>query len=424
MNNYAVSKTGEIESRGLYIQPCVLYISLVSIVGIAIIAIVISRFNDLFRKHALLKIHNTEMSEQLASLKVAESEMAEKLSVLKTQIENLIQTNAESSARMSEKMAQLNITDDEMATKLALLQMVDQEMSDQLDSLKLSDTAMTEKLEVLKTQIATLTQTNAESSSRMSEQLKMADQEMANQLVSIKTTNKDMTKLLGELDDDIQELAQTVESIVENNEITAKIQHTVSNITKYFEFFAKLSEYIGEERFRRIFVRSSLPQKSLFEQYATAVDIGLKCQQNFDPFVHTPILMKHFSKYYNKTHDRFYPLFCKAYAGVGENSHKRYREIMVASTPGISHPNIFTATVEDISIGGSWFKSYKHNCPPDFALLNRSITRLLHETAEEFELKFLKKILNELEEIYVFYKQYEMIGIKKGLDLPDEFDSM
>jgi len=211
-------------------------------------------------------------------------------------------------------------------------------------------------------------------------------------------------------------------TMAKNPDISTKIQKTVSDITKYFDFFERLAGYLGDRHFQRIFVYSPMPDKNEHLRYASVFDIGLKGQMVFDPFVHTPILMKYFGKYYNTTQDRFFPLACKAYAGVGDNSPKKYREILVGQLN--IQPKVFNSEVDDVSIRGRYFTATKSNSPQEFGLLNRGITRLLHETAEDFELKILEKVLIEMADMYVFYKQCVVLGIKEAFDLPDEFDSV
>ena len=222
-------------------------------------------------------------------------------------------------------------------------------------------------------------------------------------------------------DTSIQELSELVGLVVIENDISAKIQTTVSNITKYFEFFEKLSEHLGEERYRDMFIHNSY---KLFKPYDLpthrhiCISSGFKGQHSFNPFTHTPILMKYFSKYYHTKNDRFYPLEYKAWGGVGENSSKKYSELYLNFERfDIYSRSIFQDLTGRSSIGDMLCDT-SENSKRHITLLNRGIVQLLHETNEEFELKILNDILIQLEDIYVFYKQCEMIGMKKVLELP------
>ena len=225
----------------------------------------------------------------------------------------------------------------------------------------------------------------------------------------------------------IQELSELVGLFVVENDISAKIQTTVSNIMKYFEFFDKLSEHLGEERYRDMFIHK-LPTSLMFEEingnstlYATRASYILHSHRfrghnEFNPFTHTPILMKHFSKYYNETNDMFYPLRQKAYGKndtdtqIVGNRMMNYREYNLS--PGqVFNPNS-GEYCQPANIVGNL---REHRA---LALLNRGIIQLLHETDQDFELKILENILIELEDIYVFYKQCEILGLKEVVKLP------
>ena len=224
------------------------------------------------------------------------------------------------------------------------------------------------------------------------------------QITELNTHNHEMLK---RYETTIQEFSELVGLFVEENYISTKIQTTVSNITKYFEFFDKLHYSLGYGRFDSMFGINSSSingrHPGSLEEYKHIINLGLSGQCNLNPFIHTPIMMKHFSKYYNNTHDRFYPLPYKAWGGEDDNSPRKFAKLYLN----------FDIRTEHVHIGSirSFYPSPCIERDTTLALLNRGIVQLLHETDEEFELKLLENILIKLEDYYVIYKQYEMIGI-------------
>lgn len=62
------------------------------------------------------------------------------------------------------------------------------------------------------------------------------------------------------------------------------------------------------------------------------------------------------------------------------------------------------------------FENIRHELS-ELVFMNRYTIRLLDETNEEFEYKILKNVLYALEDIYVFYKQLEFLGIDNWVKL-------
>ena len=112
----------------------------------------------------------------------------------------------------------------------------------------------------------------------------------------------------------------------------------------------------------------------------------------------------------------FYPLRQKAYGKndtdtqIVGNRMMNYREYILS--PG----QVFNTNSGEYFQPANIVRNLREHRA--LALLNRGIIQLLHETDQDFELKILENILIELEDIYVFYKQCEILGLKEVVKLP------
>ena len=374
----------------------VVYTCIIASIGI-IVYLVVKYITDLTIKNTVLQKHNTEINEQIELLKKHTIEMDERIALLhKTDEKNNEQIALLKTIDCinTEKVDLLKTQHTEMDEQIELLRQNDDKNNDTIELLKKYNTKNDDEIELLRT-----------NNTKNNEQIEL----LKPQLTELNTQNNEMIK---RYDTTIRELSDLVGSFVEKNEISTKIQTTVLNITKYFEFFDKIRISIGDQRFKKLFVRSvlinGLYPKDL-RRYIFIADLGLTGQIHLNPFTHTPILMKYFGKYYHEGDDKFYPLQYKAWGGIGENSPREFAKSHLDFTQRMTN-----GFVNEISIEGLTTFYLNSEIP----LLNRGIVHLLHETDEEFELKILRHVLIKLEDVYLAYKQYEMIGIKEDLKLP------
>ena len=298
--------------------------------------------NHLTAKNTLLQKHNTEINEQIELLKKHTTKIVEE---------------------MDEKIALLHKTNEKNDEQIELLKIHTTEIVEEMDVLQINNEKNNEQFDLLKPEITKINIHNSEMSNRY---------ETA-----------------------IQEVSELIGLVVIENDISAKIQTTVSNITKYFEFFEKLRISSGDNSIDiSLWIR--FPETRKLYEYKHIIYLGFS-GSGFNPFTHTPIMMKYFSKYYNKQQDRFLPL--QFAAGGGDDGRIRFTE----------QHNEYTRDHKMTSL-----QYTKAGCgSPLYVLINRHIIQLLHETDEEFELKILENVLIELEKYYVNYKQYEYNGVIK-----------
>ena len=189
-------------------------------------------------------------------------------------------------------------------------------------------------------------------------------------------------------------------NILKTNTLT-KINVLVEKINKYFEFFRELDLKKGETYKKKIYFEF----KRINPQTNAELNLydGFDCFSSVDPYEITPLLMKYFDKYYDKTIDKFYPLEFQVFAGDTQGTTLDWYDAevdrqlkIVCDGNEFKKNNIRNITTIINNSGMGHIK-----------LMNRNSVRLLDETDEEFEIKILQHILYELQDKYVFYKQIE-----------------
>jgi len=176
-----------------------------------------------------------------------------------------------------------------------------------------------------------------------------------------------------------------------------KINLLVEKINKYFEFFRELDLKKGENYKKKLYFELNRME------YSTVKDIQLHDGFNWfysvNPYEITPLLMKYFVKYYDKTIDKFYPLQFSVFSG--EETLDWYHSEQNRQSQLYGNELKKCNTIQNI-------KTLLGNCSmTHITFMNRNSVRLLDETDEEFELKILQHILYELQDKYVFYKQID-----------------
>jgi hypothetical protein len=189
-------------------------------------------------------------------------------------------------------------------------------------------------------------------------------------------------------------------NIIKSTSNQTKINILVEKINKYFEFFHELDLKKGE----------TYKKKMYFEfnrmEYSTVKDLQLHNGFNWfyqvDPYEITPLLMKYFEKFYDKTIDKFYPLQFSVFSSEATgNSLDWYESEQQRQSQMFGNEFKKCNTIQNI-------KALLGNCSmTHIAFMNRNSVRLLDETDEEFEFKILQYILYELQDKYVIYKQID-----------------
>ena len=192
---------------------------------------------------------------------------------------------------------------------------------------------------------------------------------------------------------------------INNNIIKAannktKINVLVEKINKYFEFFRELDLKKGETYKKKIYFEF----KRINPQTNAELNLydGFDCFSSVDPYEITPLLMKYFEKYYDKTIDKFYPLDIQVFAGDTQGTTLDWYD---AEQKRIA--NIWGNNFKTHEYLKGVYSTINQNHLTHIKLMNRNSVRLLDETDEEFEIKILQHILYELQDKYVFYKQIE-----------------
>ena len=189
-------------------------------------------------------------------------------------------------------------------------------------------------------------------------------------------------------------------NMIKTNTLT-KINVLVEKINKYFEFFRELDLKKGETYKKKIYFEF----KRINPQTNAELNLydGFDCFSSVDPYEITPLLMRYFDKYYDKTIDKFYPLEFQVFAGDTQGTTLDWYDAEVdRQLKNVCDGNEFKKNnIRNINtiINNSGMGHIK--------LMNRNSVRLLDETDEEFEIKILQHILYELQDKYVFYKQIE-----------------
>jgi hypothetical protein len=120
---------------------------------------------------------------------------------------------------------------------------------------------------------------------------------------------------------------------------------------------------------------------------------GFTCFREVNPYEITPLLMKYFVKYYDRTIDKFYPLDFNTYGNEDHNwfTIDKYEN----RQQKLSHD--FGDNFKKCDNPQNMSTSLKNCDITHIAFMNRNSVRLLDETDEEFELKILQHILYELQ---------------------------
>ena len=192
---------------------------------------------------------------------------------------------------------------------------------------------------------------------------------------------------------------------INNNIIKAannktKINVLVEKINKYFEFFRELDLKKGETYKKKLY----FDLKRINPQTNAELNLydGFDCFSSVDPYEITPLLMKYFEKYYDKTIDKFYPLDIQVFAGDTQGTTLDWYD---AEQKRIA--NIWGNNFKTHEYLKGVYSTINQNHLTHIKFMNRNSVRLLDETDEEFEIKILQHILYELQDKYVFYKQIE-----------------
>ena len=193
--------------------------------------------------------------------------------------------------------------------------------------------------------------------------------------------------------------------VINNNIIKAannktKINVLVEKINKYFEFFRELDLKKGETYKKKLYFH--LKRIDPISNKELNLYDGFDCFSSVDPYEITPLLMKYFEKYYDKTIDNFYPLDIQVFAGDTQGTSLDWYDAeqkRIAKECG-NNFKTFECLKDVARTINNWGMSH-------ITLMNRNSVRLLDETNEEFEFKILQHILYELQDKYVFYKQIE-----------------
>jgi len=193
---------------------------------------------------------------------------------------------------------------------------------------------------------------------------------------------------------------QVINNNILKTNTRTKTNVLVEKINKYFEFFRELDLKKGE----------TYKKKMYFEfnrmEYSTVKDLQLHNGFNWfyqvDPYEITPLLMKYFEKFYDKTIDKFYPLQFSVFSSEASgNTLDWYESEQHRQSLMFGNELKKSNTIQNI-------KALLGNCSmTHITFMNRNSVRLLDETDEEFEFKILQYILYELQDKYVIYKQIE-----------------
>jgi hypothetical protein len=175
----------------------------------------------------------------------------------------------------------------------------------------------------------------------------------------------------------------------------------VEKINKYFEFFYELDLKKGETYKKKIYFH--LKRVDPISNKELNLYDGFDCFSSVDPYEITPLLMKYFVKYYDKTIDKFYPLDIHVFSGDTQGTTLDWYDAEVDRQLKLIDGNEFKKCDNSRNIT----TIINNSGMGHIKLMNRNSIRLLDETYEEFELKILQHILYELQDKYVFYKQIE-----------------
>ena len=194
--------------------------------------------------------------------------------------------------------------------------------------------------------------------------------------------------------------------VINNNIIKAannktKINVLVEKINKYFEFFRELDLKKGETYKKKLYFH--LKRIDPISNKELNLYDGFDCFSSVDPYEITPLLMKYFVKYYDKTIDKFYPLDFQVFAGDTRGTTLDWYDAEVDRQLKLIDGNEFKKCDNSRNITSI----INNSGMAHIKLMNRNSVRLLEETTEEFEIKILQHILYELQDKYVFYKQIE-----------------
>ena len=194
--------------------------------------------------------------------------------------------------------------------------------------------------------------------------------------------------------------------VINNNIIKAannktKINVLVEKINKYFEFFRELDLKKGETYKKKLYFH--LKRIDPISNKELNLYDGFDCFSSVDPYEITPLLMKYFEKYYDKTIDNFYPLDFQVFAGDTCGTTLDWYDAEVDRQLKLIDGNEFKKCDNSRNITSI----INNSGMAHIKLMNRNSVRLLDETNEEFEFKILQHILYELQDKYVFYKQIE-----------------
>jgi hypothetical protein len=193
--------------------------------------------------------------------------------------------------------------------------------------------------------------------------------------------------------------------VINNNIIKAantktKINVLVEKINKYFEFFRELDLKKGETYKKKLYFH--LKRIDPISNKELNLYDGFDCFSSVDPYEITPLLMKYFEKYYDKTIDNFYPLDIQVFAGDTQGTSLDWYDAEQKRIAKECGNNFKTfECLKDVA------RTINNSGMAHIKLMNRNSVRLLDETNEEFEFKILQHILYELQDKYVFYKQIE-----------------
>jgi len=190
-------------------------------------------------------------------------------------------------------------------------------------------------------------------------------------------------------------------NIIKTTSNQTKINILVEKINKYFEFFRELDLKTGETYKKKIYF--DLKRINFGNNGELALLGGFTCFREVNPYEITPLLMKYFVKYYDRTIDKFYPLDFNTY---GNDDHNWFTiDKYENRQQKLSHD--FGDNFKKCDNPQNMSTSLKNCDITHIAFMNRNSVRLLDETDEEFELKILQHILYELQDKYVIYKQIE-----------------
>ena len=219
-----------------------------------------------------------------------------------------------------------------------------------------------------------------------------------NDIVHIKTQFHNETEKISHCIANIQAINNNIIKTVNKQ---TKIDILVEKINTYFEFFRELDLKKGETYKKNLYFH--LKRVDPISNKELNLYDGFDCFSSVDPYEITPLLMKYFVKYYDKTIDKFYPLDIHVFSGDTQGTTLDWYDAEVDRQLKLIDGNEFKKCDNSRNIT----TIINNSCMAHIKLMNRNSVRLLDETDEEFELKILQHILYELQDKYVFYKQIE-----------------